>query len=108
MANFKYDRVAENLKVEISRIFDEDIDDIGFVSVIHVEITKDLGDAKVYLNTLDMREDKILKILNSKKAFIKKKVAMKVKIRRMPDLIFKFDHSLDNYNSIENILSTIK
>ncbi len=104
--NFKYDRLAEDIKLLINDVVNDEIDDLDFVTVVDVELTKDLGDAKIYvqcLNTDD--EDEVIYQLNQAKGYIKKRLAEEVKMRRIPNLIFKYDHSLDNYNHVNDLLS---
>lgn len=107
--NFKYDRLAENMKVKINQIINERFDDLDFVTVVEIEITKDLGDAKVFVQCLTPQsEDYIIKTLIKKEKVIKKFLAQELTIRRMPNLIFKYDHRLDNYNKIESLLQQAK
>lgn len=104
--NFKYDRLAESIKFTINNVINEEIDKLEFVTVVEVELTKDLGDAKVYIQCLDDNDiEHSLEILNKLKNMIKKRVAEEVPMRRIPNLIFKYDHSLDNYNHIEELLN---
>ncbi len=104
--NFKYDRLAESIKFTINNIINEEIDKLNFVSVIEVELTKDLGDAKIYIQCLDDSEiEYSLEILSKLNKFIKKRLAEEVQMRRIPNLIFKYDYSLDNYNHIEELIS---
>lgn len=107
--NFKYVRLAETMKVKMNQIISERFDDLDFVTVVDIELTKDLGDAKVFVQCLtETSEDYVIKTLQKKEKFIKKILAESVKMRRMPNLIFKYDHRLDNYNKIENILNQDK
>ncbi len=103
--NFKYDRLAEDIKLLINDVVNDEIDDLEFVTVVDVELTKDLGDAKVFVQCLNSEdEEEVLYTLNRAKGYIKKRLAEEVKMRRIPNLIFRYDHSLDNYNNIDNLL----
>lgn len=105
MANFKYDRLAEDLKMKLNHIINDRFDDLNYVTVVDVELTKDLGDAKVYVQCLtDGSEEFVIKYLNSKKGYLKREIANQVKMRKVPNLIFKYDHSLQNYNRIDELL----
>lgn len=107
--NFKYDRLAEEIKVAITDIINEEIDSINFVTIVEVELTKDLGDAKIYFQCLiDSEEEQTTKKLDKMNKYIRKRLAETVKMRQVPNLIFKYDHSLENYNKIDSILSDIK
>lgn len=106
MANFKYDRLAEELKMKLNQIINDRFDDLNFVTVVDVELTKDLGDAKVFVQCLtDGSEEYVIKYLNSKKGYLKREIANQVKMRQIPNLIFKYDHSMQNYNRIDELLN---
>ncbi len=106
MANFKYDRLAEDLKMKLNQIINDRFDDLNFVTVVDVELTKDLWDAKIFVQFLtDGSEDYVIKYLNSKKGYLKREIAKQVKMRQVPNLIFKYDHSLQNYNRIDELLN---
>lgn len=103
--SFKTDRMAEQMKYAIQSIIDNEIDSLDFVSITDVELTKDLGDAKIYFNCLESNKTiRIQQKLEQSRGFIRKRVAQEVKMRRTPNLIFKYDDSLDNYNKIEDLL----
>ncbi len=107
--NYKYFRLANDIKNKINEIIDNDIDELDFVSVTNVELTKDLQDAKIFVQSLSSsQEDYVIKVLQKKEGFIKKKLAQSVEMRKIPSLIFKYDHSLDNYNKIDDILKDEK
>ncbi len=104
--NFKYERLAESIKLEINNLINNEIDDLDFVTIVDVELTKDLGDVKIYFQCLDSKDEhKTLKTFEKKKGFIKKRLAQEIQMRRVPELIFKYDHSLDNYNRIDELLN---
>ncbi len=104
--NFKYDRLAEDIKLLINDVINDELDNLDFVTVVDVELTKDLGDAKVYVQCLNSDdEEEVIYQLNKAKGYIKKRLAEEVKMRRIPNLIFKYDHSLDNYNHVNDLLN---
>lgn len=105
MANFKYDRLAEDIKMKLNILISERFDDLNFVTVVDVELTKDLGDAKIYVQCLtDGSEEYVVNYLTKKKGYLKRELAKQVKMRKVPNLIFKYDHSLQNYNRIDELL----
>ncbi len=105
-ANYKYDRLASDIKNKINSVINDQIDDLDFVSVTEVELTKDLQDAKVYVNCLlDNQENYVIESLKRKEGFIKREIAKSIKMRKIPSLIFKYDNSLENYNKIDSLLS---
>jgi ribosome-binding factor A len=106
--NHKYDRLANDVQQVITRVINEEINGLEYVSITQVELTKDLGDAKIFINLLDDSEKEFaLAKLKKSEKFIKKRLAEEVKMRRIPNLIFKHDESLGNYNKIDELLAKI-
>lgn len=97
---------------EISHILQFELKNpnLGFCTVTDVRCTSDLSQAKVYVTFLGKqgRNDAGMRVLNQSKGFIRSGVAKKIKIRKMPELIFIQDTSLEQGNKIENILKEIE
>lgn len=77
------------------------------VSVTKVHVTTDLSIAKVYLSVFPHHEgDKILKEVNAVKNRIKHLVAQRTKnqLRRMPDVTYFIDDSLEYIDNIDKAL----
>ncbi len=107
--NFKYERLAHDIQNKINDVINEQIDDLDFVTVTEVELTKDLQDAQIYVNSLmDGQEQYILKTLRKKEGLLKREIARSIKMRKIPNLIFKYDKSLENYNKIDKLLKDEK
>ena len=108
MAVLKAERMDHILLKEISRILQFELKNpkLGFVTVTDVQCTKDLSLAKVYVSFLGQQTRNVagLRVLNQSKGFIRSNLAKKIKIRKMPDLVFVQDLSLEQGNRIEKIL----
>tara|TARA_B100000809_G_scaffold123318_1_gene121433 strand:+ start:12577 stop:12972 length:396 start_codon:yes stop_codon:yes gene_type:complete len=75
------------------------------ISVSKVTVTTDLSLSKVYTSVFPPeKSDLIVKELNELKPKIKHQIAQKIKhqLRKMPDLIFYNDDSLEYINNLEN------
>ena len=86
------------------------------LSVSGVSVTRDGSYATCYLSLLagtqdaeakQQAEDEVLAGLASAKGVIKKEIAKQVKVRHIPELIFKMDHSMDYGRHIDEILDGI-
>ena len=79
------------------------------MTVTDVECTRDMSQAKVYVSFLGRQErnDAGMKVLRSAKGFIRSTLAKNIKARKMPDLIFVQDTSLEQGRKIEGILSNL-
>ena len=77
------------------------------ISVTKVAITVDLTQAKVYISVFPSEQGKeILSAIQSNSAQIKHEVAQRVRhqLRKMPDLTFFLDDSLEYLSQIEHSL----
>ena len=77
------------------------------ISVTKVSVTSDLGEAKVYLSIFPSeKRDELLKGITSNTASIRYEMARRTKnqLRRMPNLEFFGDDSLDYIEGIESAL----
>lgn len=106
--SLKQERLDMILQREISKILQFELKNpkLGFVTVTDVQCTKDLSLAKVYVSFLGKQErnDAGMKVLNHSKGYIRSNLAKKIKIRKMPDIQFIQDTSLEKGNRIEKIL----
>ena len=106
----KIDRLEHRFAIEISTIIEEEIKDIriGFVTITDVKMTNDLSYAKVYVTVLnDEERDTTIKALNNASKFIEMELSKRVDIRKMPELKFVYDESIEYSNNIESIIERI-
>ena len=108
--SIKIDRLNNSFVEQISEILRTEIKDerIHFVTVTAVSITNDLSFAKVYVTVLDDKErDSILKQLNKASNFIERELSKRIDIRKMPDITFVYDESIEYATNIENIIESL-
>ena len=106
----KIERLNHKFAIEISNIIKEEVKDerIDFVTVTDVSITNDLSHAKVYVTVLkDEDRDNAIKALNKARGFIEMELSKRVDIRKMPELKFVYDESIEYSNNIENIIERL-
>ena len=86
------------------------------VSVSGVEVTSDGSYATCYVSVLNFskdpeekerKEQEVLAGLSSAKGLLKKEISRQVKVRHIPELIFRADHSMDYGRHIDEILDNI-
>lgn len=112
MANHNIDRLTEDVKREISvamhEIKDSRIAD-KIVSVSHVEITNDLSYCKIYVSVLGKEKstEEAIECLKGAAGFFKRRINARIKLRKMPELIFLADNSLDYYDKISKIIDAL-
>jgi ribosome-binding factor A len=112
MGKQRPERVQEALRQEISKIVQREIKDprIGFITITKVDLTKDLRYAKVYFSVLGERKDNelALKGLNSAKGYIKNLISDRIKLRFVPEVVFKIDDTIEYTKQIYGLLDRIK
>lgn len=109
--NFKLDRIDSEIKKALQVIIFEDLKDpriISQVNITEVITSKDLSYCKIYVQSEQDNKEELIKVLNNSKGFLKSKIAKSLILRRIPELHFEYDNSLDNYNRIEELLKSIK
>lgn len=109
--SIKLERLGSTFVEEISSIIQEEIKDpdIKFVTITSCNISSDLSYAKVYFTCLDdSKREFILKDLNRASGFIRKELCNRIEIRKMPEITFVYDNSIEYGHKIEKILEEIK
>ena len=91
-------RVAELVRRELSSLIVRDFADygIGIVSITAVDMTRDLRKAKVYVTAFDdgQDEEEIVGILKDNVSVMRKALASRLELRRVPELDFYYDSSV--------------
>lgn len=105
----KIDRLNNMFVEEISKIIHNEIKDkdVNFVTITDAKVTNDLSFAKIYFTTLDNDRNKVLKSLNKACGFIRTALCTKIKIRKMPEIQFVYDESIEYGKKIEDIIERI-
>jgi len=108
MADFtRSDRVAVQLRKEIAVLVHQAVRDhaLPSVSVSDVEVTRDLDMARVFVTTL-VSEQSIaaVKALNEMAFEFRRELSRTLKMRRVPEIRFLYDDSVDRGERIESLL----
>jgi len=108
----RIDRLGDLIKEEISSLLIRDIKDprIKMLTVTDVEVSRDIRTAKIFYSVGgDQRtREETQRGLESAVGFIKTAIAHSLTIRRVPDLTFIYDKSLDYGQKIDRILEDLK
>ena len=85
-------------------------EDLGFLTVTGVKITNELSYMYVYYTVYGdkAQKEKTDQALHRAKGYIKNTIAHKVKMRKVPELIFKYDESLEKGQRIDDLINSIK
>ena len=108
----RIDRISEEVKRELSMIIRELKDPRltkSVVSVINVNVTKDLKFAKAYISVLG-KEDvqkEAMDALKSASGFIRKEVGRRINLRNTPEFTFVLDNSIEYGAHINQVLKNL-
>ncbi len=104
------ERVSDQMKHEIADILMRKIKDprIGFVTVTDVEVADDLRNAKVFVSVYGGDKEETLKGLKSATAFIRLELGRRMRMRFIPELLFRFDATVEQGAHIMELLHEIE
>jgi ribosome-binding factor A len=112
MAKRRQRKMAELLHEEISQIILYQSQDprLAMVTITAVEITADLQRAVVYFTVLGDKTDtkEALAGLNKAAGYLRHQLGQTLSLRRVPELTFKVDTSLERGLQIESLLDELK
>jgi ribosome-binding factor A len=105
------DRLGDQIRSETSAILSREVHDpgVGFVTLTRVSMTADLQIARVYYTTLATgaaRKD-TARALQRATPFVRRQLAARLGLRRMPEIEFRFDESIEQHARIEELIQEI-
>ena len=102
------DRVGEEIRHELASLLSREVHDpgIGFVTLTRVKVSPDLQLARVFYTMLgdDAQRRETEKALGRATPFLRRQIGARIRLRRVPELRFEFDRSVENQDRIEKIL----
>jgi ribosome-binding factor A len=106
---------VSHLETDVQRVVADIIhnevkDNLGFITITGVKITNELSYMYVYYTVFGDKAvlEKTEVALERANGFIKNQIAQRVKMRKVPALIFKYDDSYNKGRKIEEIIREIK
>jgi ribosome-binding factor A len=110
---YRPDRVGDQIRQELSEMLTRgDVHDpgIGFITLTRVQVSADLQVAKVFYTTLGdpkaRRETQ--KALERATPFFRRQIGARVRLRRVPEIEFRFDETIQHQDRIEQILRDLR
>ena len=109
---YRPDRLADQIRSEISELLAREVHDpgIGFVTITRVQVTTDLQIAHVYYTQLadDAARKQTVKALARVLPFLRRQLAGRLRLRRVPELDFRFDKSIEHQDRVERIIHELQ
>jgi len=106
------ERVAEAIRQTVAEFLTGNVRDprVGFVTVTAVEVSGDLGHARVRVSVMGSEEEKATSLegLASAARFLRAQVAKALPLRTTPELHFELDRGLEHAQHIAQVLRNLK
>jgi ribosome-binding factor A len=108
----RIERVNNLIRREISELIQYELRDPrlqSFVTVTEVSTSTDLKYAKIFVSSMSGKQEEknILEVLNSATGFLRTELAGKIRIRRIPELSFHWDDSIEHGDKILRIMDDL-
>ncbi len=105
------DRVGDLLRAELASIIQREMRDprVSLTTVSRVSVSRDLSHAEVQVSVLGEEENRrsCLEALERAKGFLRSKLARRVRLRVVPELVFKLDRGAEHSQRISEILEEL-
>ncbi len=112
MSSVRLEKVSSLIKRELSMLFQQNMNVMFqgmMITVTQVRVSPDLGLAKAYLSFFPTEKKEAgMLLVEEKKFMLRKLLAEQVgkQIRKIPELSFYIDDSLDYFEEIDRLLKT--
>ena len=111
MSTIRQQRVTELLYEELSIMVANELDDpkLSLVTVLGVQLSKDLRNAKVYVNHQEeeVSRREVLKGLERATPYLRSQLAERCSLRMVPQLLFYYDDTPEKAARVDELLRKI-
>jgi ribosome-binding factor A len=101
-------RVGDQIRQELSGLIARELKDpgVGFITITEVKVSADLQVARAYYTTMgdEKARRETRRALDRATPFLRREVGHRLRLRRVPELHFHFDESVERGDRIERIL----
>ncbi len=110
--SIKQGRMNDRIHQILSQLLLREISDprLQDITVTEVSLDPELMYAKVYVSAMgdESRKDVVMKALGRAQGFLRREVGKRIRLRNTPELHFHWDHTLQNANRINQIISSLE
>jgi ribosome-binding factor A len=104
-------RVGDQIRAELAELLTREVHDpgIGFLTITHVKVSPDLQQARAYYTTIgdDNARRESARALERAAPFLRRHIGRRLRLKRVPELTFSFDESIEKNDRIERILQQL-
>ena len=108
----RQERLQDQIRSEVALMISEELNDprIGFTTVTRVELSADLGHARILVSVLgnEQVQQSTLEGLSSAAGYLRREITRRLGLRRAPELTLVLDHGPEEGQKIEALLEKLK
>jgi ribosome-binding factor A len=109
----RIERINALIRKELSELIQHQLRDPrldSFVTITEVATSPDLQHAKIFVSGISGKkeEQKVLEALSSAAGFLRTELAGRVRLRRIPELRFTWDDSIEHGDRILRLIDEVK
>lgn len=112
MAGYKINRITSDVRIALSELLREVKDPriSKLLSIIKVDISGDLSYATIYVSAIEGYETTVssVKALKGASGYLRRELGSRLKLRKVPELRFIADDSINISANISRIIENIK
>lgn len=104
-------RLREEIKRDVSDILSKMKDPrLGFVTVTDVEVSRDLGYVRIFVSVYGEGDavEKTWTALKSGTGYVRSELGQRLRLRHVPEIVFKADESAARGQRINSILAQLR
>ncbi len=112
MAGYKINRITSDIKIALSELLREVKDPriSKLLSIVKVDVSGDLSYATIYVSAIEGYETTVnsVKALKGAAGFLRRELGARLKLRKVPELRFVADDSINISANISRIIENFK
>ena len=112
MAGYKINRITSDVRIALSELLREVKDPrvSKLLSIVKVDISGDLSYATIYVSAIEGYETTVssVKALKGASGYLRRELGSRLKLRKVPELRFIADDSINISANISRIIENIK
>ena len=104
--------VGDQIQAELASLLTREVHDpgIGFLTITQVKLSPDLQQARVYYTSIgdDKAKRESARALDRATPFLRRQIGQRLRLKRVPELTFFYDESIEQGDRVERILQELK
>ena len=112
MSSQRPTRVGEQIRQDLTELITRQVHDpgVGFITITRVDVTPDLQQARVHYTSLgdEKAHRETRRALERATPFLRRQLGHRLRLRRIPELQFFYDESIERHDRIERILQDLQ